>query len=47
MADWIIDIYDTPAEVETAVEAIANSITVDIYPFKQGAKQKFMVKKSA
>ena len=47
MANWIVIIYDTAAEVETAVELIATTVTVDIIPFKQGAKQKFMVKKSA
>lgn len=47
MADWIWNTYDTIKDAETAVEAIANTVTIHVFGFKEGAKQKIVVVKSA
>lgn len=47
MADWIWDTYDTIKDAKVAVEAIANTVTIHIFGFKEGALQKIIVVKSA
>lgn len=47
MANWIWDTYDTIKAAETAVEAISNGVTIHVFGFKEGAKQKIVVVKSA
>lgn len=47
MAKWIVDIYDTLAAAETAIELIDNTVTLHIVAFKEGSLQKVMVAKSA
>ena len=47
MAKWKADIYDALKEAETAIETIDNTITLHILGFKEGAKQKILVVKSA
>lgn len=47
MVNWIWDTYDTIAAAETAVEAIANTVTIHVFGFKEGALQKIIVVKSA
>lgn len=47
MADWIVDVYDSLAAAETAIEAIDTTITLHVVGFMDGAKQKIMVVKSA
>jgi len=47
MANWIWNTYNTIAEAETAVEAIANTVTIHVFGFKEGAMQKIVVVKSA
>lgn len=46
MAKWIVNIYDTLAAAETAIEAIDNTVTIHVFGFKEGAKQKIVVVKS-
>lgn len=47
MAKWKVNVYDTLAAAETAIEAIENTVTIHVFGFKEGANQKIMVVKSA
>lgn len=47
MADWIAEVYASASDLETAVEAVANTVTIHIVPFMEAGKQKFMLVKSA
>ncbi len=47
MVNWIMNVYATPATLEAAVEAIANTVTIHVVPFKEGGKQKFALIQSA
>ena len=43
MVDFVATIYDDPADVKTAVDAIANTVTIHVMSFMESGKQKFMV----
>jgi len=43
MANWVWNTYDTIAAAETAVELIANTVTIHVFGFKEGALQKIVV----
>ena len=46
MANWIFNAYDSIAEAEIAIELIANTVTIHVFGFKEGSKQKICVIKS-
>lgn len=44
MVNYSVEIYDSAASLETAVEAIDNTTTIQVVPFQeQGGKPKFML----
>lgn len=47
MANYIATQYATAAALETAVEAIATTVTIQVIAFMEGGKQKFMLIQTA
>ena len=43
MVAFTATIYDDPADVKTAVDAIENTVIIHVISFMVGGKQKFMV----
>lgn len=43
MAKWISTVYSSVATLEAAIEAIDNTVTIQIIPFKEGTKQLFLL----
>ena len=43
MTDWVWNTYNSIADAETAVEAIANTNRIIVFGFKEGAFQKIVV----
>ena len=47
MGNWALDAYNTIAEAETAIEALDSAtVTIHVFGFRDGAKQKIVVVKS-
>lgn len=43
MVAFTANIYDNPADVKTAVDAIENTVIIHVMSFNEKGKQKFMV----
>lgn len=43
MANFQLDVYDTFADLETAVEAIADTVIIDIIPYMENGRHKFIL----
>jgi hypothetical protein len=41
MAKWVVETYATAAALETAIEAIDTTTSVQVIPYHEGAKQVF------
>lgn len=43
MAKWISTVYDSSASLNAAIEAIDNTVTIQIIPYREGSKQLFIL----
>lgn len=43
MAKWISTVYSSAATLEAAIEAIDNTVSIHVIPFKEGSKQLFIL----
>lgn len=41
MAKWIVNTYATAADLETAIELLENTVTIQVVPYREGARQVF------
>lgn len=43
MAKWVVEVFKTSAALHAAIEAKDNTIALEITPFLENGKQKFML----
>jgi len=43
MVDFVATVYASPADLKTAVDAIANTVTIHVISFMENGRQKFML----
>lgn len=41
MANWIVNTYATAAALETAIELLENTVTIQVVPYREAGKQVF------
>ena len=43
MANWIVTTYATVAALETAVELLANTVTIQVIPYQESGMTKYVL----